>query len=86
MTDRHPFSPNSSFPDVRMDEYNAAHWENRIRREQGLPLREFYAREGRTGFMPFVTAGTVGTGLNTGYNYNSNLLQFIYKGNDDGRN
>jgi hypothetical protein len=90
MADRSVHAPNHNevaFRDIRNDEYNAVHWENRVRSEHQLPLREFYTRDGNgVGFMRFINAGTTisinpSTPINNNHDFSQDCLICQYYGN-----
>ncbi|MCH4831178.1 hypothetical protein E5F92_000200, partial [Flavobacterium columnare] len=64
---------------------NAMHLENQIRSSFGLPLREFYTKDGNgNGFMRALNQGT-NTSIN-GYDYSiNNPIQINYNGRFSGR-
>jgi hypothetical protein len=64
-------NPDANLADVRMDERNAMHWENRVRSQYGIPLREFYTKDAtNNGYLPALQHGTT---INmSGYDYSQN--------------
>ncbi|WP_318546278.1 M91 family zinc metallopeptidase [Flavobacterium columnare] len=82
------FSPNDpivEFRTITNDDFNAMHLENQIRSSFGLPLREFYTKDGNgNGFMRALNQGT-NTSIN-GYDYSiNNPIQINYNGRFSGR-
>ena len=83
------FAPGHADPNlsrVTNDEFNAAHIENQVRSEYGIPLRQFYTRDASgAGFMRFLRPAT-SINSQTGHNYLiSNPVQIRYVGPNSGR-
>ena len=83
------FAPGHADPNLRLirnDEFNAAHIENQVRSEYGIPLRQFYTRDASgAGFMRFLRPAT-SINSQTGHNYLiSNPVQIRYVGPNSGR-
>ncbi len=83
------FAPGHADPNlsrVTNDELNAAHIENQVRSEHGIPLRQFYTRDASgAGFMRFLRPAT-SINSQTGHNYLiSNPVQIRYVGPNSGR-
>jgi RHS repeat-associated protein len=90
MQDNSFFAPNHpqvEFQRIKNDEYNAAHWENRVRSEHQLPLREFYTRDSNgAGFMRLINAGTTlsinpSTPINNNHDFSQDCIICQYYGN-----